>query len=111
MRSIRDRARGLVRFDTVTGQEWSDGRVRVTPIARTMTVGGGSEAPERRRGGGQRALLVRTRPRAVLVSTEGRTSRLPILDLTRSAQAAMLLAALLWLWELHAWTRTRKERS
>jgi hypothetical protein len=100
-----------MRFDTVIGPEWSDGRVKVTPVARTLTIGGGSEAPVSERTSGRRAMLVRTRPRAVLVSADGRTSRLPIVDLTRSAQAAMLLAALLWLWELRTWTRTRKERS
>ncbi len=99
MRSLKESAGPSVRIETVTGPEWTEGGVTVTPVARSLRVGGGG------------GLLVRTWPTAVLVSEEGRTSRLRIVDVTRWAQVAILLAALLWVFQIWTRTRTRKERS
>ena len=99
MRSLKENFGRLVRFETLSGPEWIQGGVTVTPVARSIRVGG------------ERGRYVRTWPSAVLVSEEGRTSRLRIVDMTRWAQIAILLAALLWLFEIWMRTRTRKELS
>ena len=85
----------VVRLETVPGAEWTDGRIRVTPIATSAVIGG----------------FNLSRPSAVEVSFDGRTNRVRIIDVTRSAQAAILLAALLTVIGSCIWTRTRKERS
>jgi hypothetical protein len=99
MKSLKGSARPLVRFETLAGPEWTEGQVTVTPVARSLRldVGGG--------------IFVRIRPAAVLVSEDGRTSHLPIVDVTRWAQLAVLLAASLGLFMVWTRTRTRKERS
>ena len=89
------RIRRSVSLRTVAGPEWTDGRMRVTPVARTLTVGP----------------VWHSRPAAVIVSVDGSASRVPIRDMTRWAQLALVLAALLVLWEIWARTKTRKERS
>ena len=99
MSSLKENAGRLVRFETLSGPEWTQGGVTVTPVARSIRVGG------------QVGRYVRTWPSAVLVSEEGRTSRLRIIDVTRWAQIAILLAALLWLFEIWTRTRNRKELS
>ena|SRR5665647_2761096 len=99
MKSLKEKVGRLVRFETLSGPEWVQGGVTVTPVARSVRVGG------------ERGLYVRNWPSAVLVSEEGRTSRLRIVDVTRWAQIAILLAALIWLFEIWMRTRTRKELS
>jgi hypothetical protein len=99
MRSLKENAGRLVRFETLPGPQWIQGGLTVTPVARSIRVGG------------ERGRYACTWPSAVLVSEEGRTSRLRIIDLTRWAQIAILLAALLWLFEIWTHTRTRKELS
>ncbi len=95
MGSVKEKFRRLVRLETEAGPEWNDGRSTATPVAKTVTVGGFS----------------RSWPSAVLVSSDGRTSRAPIIDLTRWVQVAIVLAALLALYEVRTRTRVRKERS
>jgi hypothetical protein len=92
--SVR-RIRRSVRLETAAGPEWTDGRTTVTPVARTLTVGP----------------VWHSRPAAVIVSVDGSVSRVPIRDMTRWAQLALVLVALLVLWEIWARTKTRKERS
>ena len=99
MKSLKENVGRLVRLETLSGPEWTQGGVTVTPVARSIRVGG------------QVGRYVRTWPSAVLVSEEGRTSRLRIVDMTRWAQIAILLATLTWLFEIWMRTRTRKELS
>ena len=108
------RIRGLVHVETVTGPEWTDGRTTVMPVARSLTIGPATVS-ESGLGGGQggraRPFFRYDRPSAVVVSVDGSTSRLPIVDVTRWAQLAIVLIGLLALWEVWELTRTRKERS
>jgi hypothetical protein len=99
MKSLKENIGRLVRFQTLSGPESVQGGVTVTAVARSVRVGG------------ERGLCMRAWPSAVLVSEEGRTSRLRIVDVTRWAQIAILLAALIWLFEIWMRTRTRKELS
>lgn len=99
MKSLKENVGRLLRFETLSGPEWVQGGVTVTPVARSVRVGG------------ERGLYARAWPSAVLVSEEGSTSRLRIVDVTRWAQIAILLAALIWLFEIWMRTRTRKELS
>jgi hypothetical protein len=71
----------------------------VSPVAKTITA---------RCGGG---VLVRSWPSAVLVAGEGRTSRVPIVNVTRLAQVAIVLAAMLYACGLVARASRQKERS
>lgn len=100
MSSFKKTAGRFVRLKTLAGPEWTEGDVTITPVAKIMAVDGGAGF------GG----VVRAWPSAVLVSQDGRTSRLPIFDITRWAQVAILLAALLWIFSIWTWKRTRKER-
>jgi len=111
MKSLKENVGRLVRLETLSGPEWTQGGVTVTPVARSIRVGGQLGRPGHPDGGGGRALYVRAWPSAVLVSQEGRASRLRIIDMTRWAQIAILLVALLWLFEIWMRTRTRKELS
>jgi hypothetical protein len=98
MREFAERVRQIwrsVRLETVAGPEWTDGRTTVIPVARTLSVGP----------------VWHSRPAAVIVSIDGSASRVPIRDTTRWVQLALVLAALLVLWEVWARTKTRKERS
>lgn len=99
MRSLRDGIERTFQSETLRGPEVTRGSLMVTPVARSLRVGGGG------------GVFVRTWPSAVLVSEGGRTSRLPIIDVTRWAQVAILLVALLWVFHVWTRTRTRKERS
>lgn len=101
----------LVRWETVAGPEWTDGRMTVTPLARSVTFGSGLGDP---RGGSGRRIgpfFRHSRPSAVVVSVDGSVSRIPIVDATRGAQLAIILIASLVLWGIWARTKTRKERS
>jgi hypothetical protein len=89
-------ARRLVRLETIAGPEWTDGGTTVTPVARSLTVGSSFRY---------------SRPSEVIVSVDGSAYRMPIIDVTRWAQLAIVLVALLVLWEVWARTNTRKERS
>ena len=62
-------------------------------------------------GGHPRLFFRYSRPSAVLVSVDGSTSRMPIVDVTRWAQLAIVLIGLLALWEVWELTKMRKERS
>ena len=89
-------ARRLIRLENVAGPEWTDGRMTVTPVARSLTVGS--------------SLLRCSRPSRVIVSVDGSVHRMPIVDVTRWAQLAIFVAAALVLWEVRVRTNTRKER-
>ena len=58
-----------------------------------------------------RGVLVRTWPAAVLVSAEGRTSRVPIRNVTLWAQAAIGLMAILGVYGFMTQRKERKEAS
>jgi len=102
MRSPRDSTARRIEFRTLPGPEVTHGSLNVTPTARSVTVRVGGSS------GG--AVFQRTWPSAVLVSADGRTSRLRIVDVTRWAQIAIILAALLWIYEVWMWTKGRKEQ-
>lgn len=75
------------------------GSVTVTPVARSAAL--------RWRSG----VLVRSWPCAVLVSREGRTARIPIVNVTRVVQAAIAMVAMLCAYGLLTRATRRKERS
>jgi hypothetical protein len=104
-------ARPLVRLGKVAGPQWTDGRMTVTPVARSLTIGSTPGDGGGRPGSGRGLLLRYSRPSAVIVSMDGSVYRMPIVDVTRWAQLAIVLVALLVLWEVWARTNTRKERS
>jgi hypothetical protein len=103
-----------VRLETVTGPERIQGRVAVTPIARSLAVGYGPKGRKGAEGGGegQAAAVFRCEwPSAVKVSIDGQVSRLPIVDVTRWAQIAIVLVAILWIIKVRGRAATRKERT
>jgi hypothetical protein len=109
------RIQGLVRIETVTGPEWTDGRTTVTPVARSLTIGA-APAGEPAQGDAGRGVHARpfircSRPSSVIVAVDGSTTRMPIVDVTRWAQLAIVLIGLLALWEIWELARTQKERS
>ena len=111
MRSLRDGIARMVEFRTLPGPDLTRGSLRVTPLARSVTVrfgGSGGRSAGDHRGG---AVFARSRPSAVLVSAEGRTYRLRVVDVTKWTQMAVVLVALLWLYEMWARARARKEQS
>jgi hypothetical protein len=101
----------LLRFETGPGEEWTDGRITVTPIARSAIVGAGLGSPLIKPLDQQRGFYKRSWPAAVEMSMEGRKYRAPIVDVTRLAQLAIVVVTLLILLEMWTRTRTRKERS
>jgi len=113
MDSQQDIRKSPVRLQRFTGPEHTQAGFTVIPVATSLTVtrtGAGRAAGGGGQGGG---MFARAWPSAVLVSVDGRTSRLRIVDVTRLAQIAILLTAFLCMYEL--WTRnrtrTRKEWS
>jgi hypothetical protein len=109
MRSTERNLRQMVRSESVAGPEWSDGRLTVTPVAKAFTFGGrfGGHG-----GAGEgEVFFALTRPSALIVSNGRRTTRMPIADVTRWLQLAIVLAALLMLYEFWTRTRVRKERT
>ncbi len=70
-------SRDVVHWQTLPGDEVTRGDVRVTPQSRALTL--------RWPHGG----LVWNRPVAVLVERNGRSERIPIVDVTRVVQLAL----------------------
>jgi hypothetical protein len=99
----------LLRFESARGEEWTDGRVTVTPIARSAILGAGLGGPRARPLEQRRGFYNLSWPTAVQMSVDGRTYRAPIVDVTRLSQLAIVLAALLIVFE--TWTRRGKELS
>ena len=99
MESARDNARRFLTFRTVVAPAVEVGSFTVSPVARTMALGCG------------RGVLVRSWPSAVLVAGGERASRVPILNVTRLAQAAIVVAAMLCACGLLIPATRRKERS
>ncbi|MGB8646332.1 MAG: hypothetical protein WCF84_13930 [Anaerolineae bacterium] len=89
-------AKGIVQLQTLSGTPVRVGATTVTPQSQALTV--------RLPFGG----FVRNRPVAVLVEREGRTERIPIIDVTRVAEIALAGLALVLLLTVSA-TRSRKE--
>jgi hypothetical protein len=75
----------------------------VTPVARRLTMGRrGASWAAGAEGGTCGVFFTRSWPAAVLVSSDGRTKRVPIVDVTRCAQAAVVAGAcmlLFWVWK------------
>jgi len=97
-----DRDRNKSRFltvGTVAGPAFTAGSATVTPLARTLTL--------RCAGVG----FSRSWPSAVLVAGEAGTSRVPIRDVTRMAQAVLMLVAMLCAGGLVGRAAKRKGRS
>ena len=111
MADLRASVGKLLRFETAPGEEWTDGRMTVTPISRTAIVGAGLGRARVRALEQHRGFYNLSRPMAVEMSVDGRKYRAPIIDVTRLVQVAIALAALLVLFETRTRTRTRKERS
>ena len=99
MESARDHVCRLVAFRTVLAPAVEVGSVTVTPVAKSVALRCG------------RATLVRSWPSAVLVLRGGRASRLPIVNVTRMVQVAIVTAATLCAWGLWVPASVRKERS
>jgi hypothetical protein len=112
MRTCIQNLRASARLKTITGPASTEGKLTVTPLARSLTIG---------RAGQGGFVYTWAWPSAVLVSEDGRTARIPIVNATRLAQVAIVLAAMLLLNGMWARTRThtktrtlartRKERS
>lgn len=83
--------RPMVRLHTWQGAPITVGEHQITPIARSLWVSVG------RPGAPFAAGWVRTRPLAILDLYRGQTRRIPIPDVARRIQMALLLAALLLL--------------
>ena len=75
------------------------GKWVLIPRARTMVLRCG------------RGLLIRSRPFAVVVTEEGRTSQVRIMDVTRFIQAAIALGVVVCAYGLLALTSVRKEKT
>lgn len=99
MESLPDTRPRHITLTTTLGPAVEVGDLRVQPVARSLGL---------RCGWG---VFVHTRPSAVLVSKEEETSRVPIIDVTRWGQAAVVLAALLSTYGLLVRAKRRKERS
>lgn len=99
MESARDNTRRFLTFRTVAAPAVEVGSVTVSLVARSMALRC------------SRGVLVRSWPSAVLVSREERTSRVPIVNVTRLAQAAIVVAAMLCACGLLIQATKRKERS
>jgi hypothetical protein len=99
MESARDNTRSFLTFRTVVAPAVEVGSIKVSPVARTMALNCG------------RGALVRSWPSAVLVARKGQSSRVPIANVTRLAQAAVVVAAMLCGCGLVARATRRKERS
>ncbi len=107
MRSLRDALERIVELQTLRGPEVTRGSLTATPVARSVTVRVGRSSGV----GGGGAVIVRSWPSAVLVSVDGRTSRVRVVNATRWAQIAIMFVALLWIYEVWSRTREREERS
>lgn len=107
-----------IRLEEQAGPVRVDGRLEVTPVARSLTLcrwptdrergGDGGPSDGRSRGA---VVFARTWPSSVLVSADGQMRRMPIFDMTRLAQIAIVLLALAWILEMPRRRGTRKERS
>ncbi len=75
------------------------GKWVLIPQARTVTLRCG------------RGLFIRSRPFAVVVTEEGRTSQVRIMDMTRLIQAAIVLCLVVCACGLHALAFARKEKT
>lgn len=107
MAVIRDIIRESVRLDTLSGAELSRGRFTVTPVARSLTIG---RLPAGALEGDGAVFFRWIWPSAVLVTEDGQTSRVPIVDVTKRAQTAIALGAMVLLCGICMRTRARKER-
>jgi hypothetical protein len=95
------------RLETEAGETLVIGHVAVTPVAKTWGIGYALPA---RPDGADASLdngftYRRSWPAAVVVSSGGRESRMPITDMTRLAQAAIVLMAAVWACWVWKWTR------
>ena len=99
MNSDRNTSRRFLTMETVAAPAVEAGPITVTPLARTLTL---------RLGGG---VLTRSWPAAVLVTREARTSRVPIVNVTRLTGITIIVAATFCSWGLAAGAARRKGRS
>jgi hypothetical protein len=91
---LPDMKRESVNVETLQGPEQTHGAYTVTPVARRLTVGRrGASWAAGAEGGAGGVVFTRSWPAAVLVSSDGRTKRVPIVDVTRCAQAAVVVGA------------------
>ena len=81
MAVIRDIIRESVRLETLSGAELSRGRFTVTPVARSLTIG---RLPAGALEGDGAVFFRWIWPSAVLVTEDGQTSRVPIVDVTQA---------------------------
>ena len=110
MWSSRECFGGRIRLETVTGPEFVRAGTRVVPVARLLRVSFGGDGDEVAAGLGGLSYS-RQWPSAVIVSAGGTVSRLPVIDVTRWAQVAIVLGALTCTVEMWRRATTRKERS
>jgi hypothetical protein len=99
MDSDQNTSRRFLTLETAEAPAVEVGPITVTPVARTLTLRFG------------RVVLTRSWPTAVLVAREGRTSRVPIVDVTRLALVSIVAVAALCSVGLAAQTSKRKGRS
>jgi hypothetical protein len=83
---------------TVEGSCLRAGRRAITPLAMTLILRCG------------RGYYIHSRPYAVVVEEEGRTSRVRVTDMTRLVQAAIMVGAVVCACGLLARTHVRKEK-
>ncbi|WP_119065291.1 hypothetical protein [Aggregatilinea lenta] len=89
--------RPIFRWETQSGEPVTHGDVRVTPVARSLYIGG------------LRAGAAWARPAALLVERDGRTQRITVPDITRRIQ--MGLVGLGAAFTLVTWAKQSRDRS
>jgi len=94
-----DGRRPLLAMRTVPAASLRIGSLTVTPVARSLVAGWKGVA------------LVWTRPHAVLVSRDGRTSRSRIFNMTRAAQVSIVAVAVLGAFWISTRSSGKKEMS
>jgi hypothetical protein len=97
---LRDFVSGFFALRTVAAPEVRAGSATITPLMRVAALSFGGTG------------LVRIRPSGVLVSDEGRVSCIPIRDVTRLAQAGIVVLTVLCAYGLllRAASRERRRR-
>jgi hypothetical protein len=99
-----------VSVDRLAAPEHRFGNLSVEPQALSIAVGRAGGGWGRQGGGDGGVMFTRTWPSVVLVNDNGTTRRIPVIDLTRWAQFAVVLAGILALYGMWTKTKTRKER-
>jgi hypothetical protein len=99
MRPPRDARYPLLTMRTVSAAPLRTGSTTITPVIRSLVAGWRDFA------------LVWSRPQAVLVGRDGRTSRFRIFNLTRAVQLSIVAAAVLGAFWISTRSSSQKEMS